>query len=228
VIEVIVVVIVVLVVVVIVIDCNKMQNIDILALAGLRLDGRKYDDIRSIRIKVGSSISSGVSSADGSVYYENGLNKILVAIHGPHEQPIKRKGNNDILIDKGTIEVSLNNAPFSGIERKKHRHGDRRVVEIENAVKDTLSSVIMLELYPRSCINVVIHIFESDGSIICAILNAVCLACMDAGIQMSDMIVSCSAGYVQSQLCQDLTKMEQDNGNAYIPLAIKVLLLLLL
>jgi hypothetical protein len=42
------------------------------------------------------------------------------------------------------------------------------------------------------------------------------------------MVVSCSAGYVQSQLCQDLTKMEQDNGNAYIPLAIKVLLLLLL
>ena len=199
-----------------------MQHADILALAGLRLDGRRYDDIRNVRIRVGSSSSNSSSNADGTVYYENGLNKILVAVHGPHEQPIKRKATNDIQ-DKGSIEVSLHNAPFSGIERKKHRHGDRRIVEIENAVKDTMSSVIMLELYPRSCINVVIHIFESDGSIICSVLNAVSLACMDAGIQMSDMIISCSAGYVQSQLCQDLTKMEQDNGTAYIPIGITII-----
>jgi len=190
-----------------------MQNLDILALAGLRLDGRKYDDVRRIRLRVGV-----VNNADGSVYYEHGLNKVLVSVHGPQE-PIRRKGN-DISLDKGNIDVVLHNAPFSGTERKKHRHGDRRVVEIENAVKETMSSVIMLELYPRSSINIIIHIFESDGSIICSILNAVCLACMDAGIQMLDMIVSCSAGYLQSQLCQDLTKIEQDNGTAYIPIGI--------
>jgi exosome complex component RRP41 len=192
-----------------------MQNIDILALAGLRLDGRKYDDIRRIKLKVGV-----VDNADGSVYYEQGLNKVLITVHGPQE-PIRKKGN-EILTDKGSIEVNLHDAPYSGVERKKHRSSDRKIIEIENSVKETMNSVIMSELYPRSCINIVIHIFESDGSIICSILNAACIACMDAGIQMVDMIVSCSAGYVQSQLCQDLTKIEKDNGNAYIPIAIKV------
>ena len=52
-----------------------MQNIDILALAGLRLDGRKYDDIRRIKLKVGV-----VDNADGSVYYEQGLNKVLILV----------------------------------------------------------------------------------------------------------------------------------------------------
>ena len=92
-----------------------MQNLDILALAGLRLDGRKYDDIRRIKLKVGV-----VNNADGSVYYEQGLNKVLITVHGPQE-PIRKKGN-DISIDKGSIEVNLHNAPYSGVERKKHHN----------------------------------------------------------------------------------------------------------
>ena len=45
----------------------------------------------------------------------------------------------------------------------------------------------MLELYPKSEININIHILESDGSIITTILNAATLALMDAGISMRDM-----------------------------------------
>jgi exosome complex component RRP41 len=48
----------------------------------------------------------------------------------------------------------------------------------------------MLELYPRSEINITVHVLESDGSIICSMINAVTLALMDAGIAMSDMYVS--------------------------------------
>lgn len=61
-----------------------MQNVDILALAGLRIDGRRVDDLRSLKHKL-----AVVKTADGSAYLEQGLNKILVMVHGPQEP--KRK-----------------------------------------------------------------------------------------------------------------------------------------
>lgn len=63
-----------------------MQNYDILALAGLRIDGRRSDDLRLINHKIGF-----IQSADGSAYLEQGLNKVLVMVHGPQEP--KKKQN---------------------------------------------------------------------------------------------------------------------------------------
>lgn len=42
-----------------------MQQLEILALAGLRLDGRRYDEMRLIKAKL-----SVLPAADGSAYYE--------------------------------------------------------------------------------------------------------------------------------------------------------------
>ncbi|MEM2968894.1 MAG: exosome complex exonuclease Rrp41, partial [Candidatus Bathyarchaeia archaeon] len=47
---------------------------------GLRLDGRKPDELRPIKIEVGV-----LSNADGSAYIEHGKNKILAAAFGPRE-----------------------------------------------------------------------------------------------------------------------------------------------
>jgi len=48
-----------------------MQQLEILALAGLRLDGRRYDELRTIKAKL-----SVLPTADGSVYYEQ-VNKYI-------------------------------------------------------------------------------------------------------------------------------------------------------
>ena len=71
---------------------GNMQHSDILAIAGLRIDGRRYDELRNINWKIG--VEAG---ADGSVYMEQGLNKILVSVFGPQEQ---RSRTNDISGDK--------------------------------------------------------------------------------------------------------------------------------
>jgi exosome complex component RRP41 len=42
-----------------------MNSSDITALAGLRIDGRKPDELRTINTKLGL-----ISKADGSAYYE--------------------------------------------------------------------------------------------------------------------------------------------------------------
>jgi exosome complex component RRP41 len=70
-----------------------MQNYEILSLAGLRLDGRKHDEIRSLEHRIGL-----VPNVDGSAYMEHGLNKVLVVILGPQE-PRKRS------TDSGTDKV---------------------------------------------------------------------------------------------------------------------------
>ena len=131
-----------------------MQHSDILAIAGLRIDGRRNVDIRLIKLKLGVSIA-----ADGSCYFEQGLNKVLALVHGPQE--LQRRGDDSN--EKGSLIVRLINAPFSGSDRKKRKAGERRTVEMETIIKQTFESVIMLESYQRSEINVVIHVLESDG-----------------------------------------------------------------
>lgn len=198
-----------------------MQHAEILALAGLRIDGRKPTDVRKLHHKIG--VVSG-TAADGSVYFEQGLNKVLVMVHGPQE-PLNRSGvgGGGELVDKCNIDCRIINAPTSGLERKRRRAGgsDRRTQELENIVQQTMRGVVMLDQYPRSEIIIVVHVLETDGSIICTILNAVCMACMDAGIMMSDMVVSCSAGLVRQDMCIDLSQLEQQAGGAYLPMVMK-------
>ena len=61
-----------------------MQNFDVLELAELRVDGRRYLELRPMQHRIGL-----LSYADGSAYLEQGLNKVLVIVNGPQE-PRKR------------------------------------------------------------------------------------------------------------------------------------------
>lgn len=63
-----------------------MQNYEIFKLAGLRVDGRKPNEIRPLTARVGF-----IDHVDGSAYLEHGLNKVLVMVIGPHEP--KRRGD---------------------------------------------------------------------------------------------------------------------------------------
>lgn len=47
---------------------------------GLRLDGRRADELRQIRCKLGV-----FSQPDGSAYIEQGNTKVLAAVYGPHQ-----------------------------------------------------------------------------------------------------------------------------------------------
>ena len=94
-----------------------MQHSDILAIAGLRIDGRRNIDLRQIKLKIGVS-----NTADGSCYFEQGLNKVLAVIHGPIEQ--QRRGDDSN--EKGSLIIRLINAPFSGSDRRKRRAAEVR------------------------------------------------------------------------------------------------------
>ncbi len=85
-----------------------MQDFEITELAGLRVDGRKFDELRPMHNKIGI-----LSTADGSASLEQGLNKVMVTVAGPHE-PKKRlndgiaeKVNNPFL-----LSIVLNLTPI--------------------------------------------------------------------------------------------------------------------
>ena len=51
-----------------------------------RIDGRRETELRKLKSKINVE-----QSADGSAYLEQGLNKVLVLVHGPHEP--QKRGN---------------------------------------------------------------------------------------------------------------------------------------
>jgi polyribonucleotide nucleotidyltransferase len=62
------------------VSISKMARMDLLSFKGLRLDGRRANELRHIRCKLGV-----FSQPDGSAYLEQGNTKVLAAVYGPHE-----------------------------------------------------------------------------------------------------------------------------------------------
>jgi exosome complex component RRP41 len=57
-----------------------MSNKELISPEGLRVDGRRANELRQIQIQMGL-----FARADGSCYYEQGNTKLLVAVYGPRE-----------------------------------------------------------------------------------------------------------------------------------------------
>lgn len=57
-----------------------MSGYDLISEQGLRLDGRRANELRRIRCKLGV-----FSQPDGSAYLEQGNTKVLAAVYGPHQ-----------------------------------------------------------------------------------------------------------------------------------------------
>lgn len=155
------------------------------SLALLRLDGRRWNELRRIHAQISTQ-----AAADGSSYLEMGNTKILVSVTGPAEgrQSGQRGGSNG----QGKVEVEINFAGFSGVDRRK-RKSDKRTNEMEHCLRSAFEGVLLLHLYPHSTITLNIHIISQDGSLLAACINAATLALIDAGIPMSDYLVACTA-----------------------------------
>lgn len=177
---------------------------------GLRINGRKLDELRSIKIDVGV-----LDKADGSAYIEWGKNKILVAVYGPREAHPRHLA----LPDKALFRCRYHMAPFSTEERKSPAPS-RREIELSKVIRESLEPVVFTELYPRTSIDVFIEVLQSDGGTRCAGITATSLALADAGIPIKDLVVACAAGKVDGQIVLDLNDVEDQKGQADLPVAI--------
>ena len=71
----------------------------------------------------------------------------------------------------------------------------------------------MLELYPKSQIDLQIMVLSSDGSYKSAAFNAVSLAIMNSGIAMKDFLVATTTGLLNQVAVVDLIYQEEKKQN---------------
>ena len=88
-------------------------------LAHLRLDGRRWNELRRLQAQMSTQ-----AAADGSSYFEMGNTKIICTVAGPQEKKGGGGGGRSQQ-DKASIEVEVNFAGFSGMDRKKRARGDK-------------------------------------------------------------------------------------------------------
>ncbi|XP_053620376.1 exosome complex component RRP41 isoform X2 [Plodia interpunctella] len=156
---------------------------ELLSSQGLRLDGRRPNELRRIRCKLGV-----FTQPDGSAYLEQGNTKVLAAVYGPH-QAAKSKSSNDGVV----VNCQYSMATFSTGERKNRPRGDRKSQEMSMHLRQALTAAIKTELYPRSQIDVYVEVLQADGGAYCACVNAATLALTDAGVPLRAYAVACSA-----------------------------------
>ncbi|XP_032833833.1 exosome complex component MTR3 [Petromyzon marinus] len=166
---------------------------------GKRADGRAPDELRASFARAGL-----LSQAKGSAYVEAKNTKVLCAVHGPRE--VLRREDFSM---SGRLYCDFRVAPFAGARRCEARPpgGDER--EAALAVVQALEAAVRLHRYPKAQIDVFVTVLEDDGGALGAAVTAASLALADAGIEMYDLAVGCSARQAGAVLLLDPSAAEE-------------------
>ena len=178
---------------------------------GLRLDGRKPDELRPIKIE-----TDIIKNASGSAYMEWGNNKVIAAVYGPKEALPKHTGDPE----KAIVKCVYSMTPFSSLEEHGRSGPNRRAIEISKVTKEVFENIILVENFPRSEIDIFIEILQADGGTRAAGITAAAVALATSGIPMRDIPYAVSAGRVGDTVIIDLNKLEDNYSDADMPVAI--------
>jgi len=178
-----------------------------------RPDGRKFDELREMKAKVGV-----VPRADGSALFAFGDTIAIAAVYGPkplHPQHLQNP-------EKGVLRVNYDMLSFSVTERKKPGPS-RRSQEISKVTEWALAPALQIDNFQNTVVDVHITILQANASTRCAGINAASLALAHAGIPMTDLVSAVSIGKIDDKIVTDLIKEEEDyedgEGATDIPLA---------
>lgn len=176
---------------------------------GERLDGRRVDEMRPLKIEAGI-----LENADGSAYLELGDNKAIASVYGPREMHPKHLQR----IDRAVLRCRYNMAPFS-VEDRKRPGPSRRSKEISKVAREALEPAVFLKRYPRAVIDVSMELLQASAGTRTAGITAASVALSDAGIPMKDLVASLASGKADGEIVLDLQKEEDQFGGADMPIA---------
>lgn len=176
---------------------------------GRRVDGRRPDELRPIKIEVGV-----LRNADGSAYIEHGNNKIIVAVYGPRETHPRHMASPDKMIVRCRYHMS----PFS-VQERKSPQPSRREIELSKVIREALEPAIISSEFPRTMLDIFIEVLESDGGSRGASITAASVALANAGIPMRDLVAGCAAGKIDGVIVLDLNDVEDKEGEVDLPIA---------
>lgn len=176
---------------------------------GLRVDGRKPDELRKLRIEVGV-----LEKTDGSAYVELGGTKIYAGVIGPREVHPKHLE----LPDRAVINCRYHMASFS-VDERKPLGMTRREIELSKVLREAVETVVFLEEFPRMMIDIFVEVIQADGGTRTAGITAASLALADAGVPMADLIAAVAVGKVDGTVVLDINETEDKYGEADMPVA---------
>jgi len=165
-----------------------------------RPDGRKIDEIRPMKAKVGV-----VPNADGSAMFSCGDTIAIAAVYGPKKMHPQHQQDPQ----RGKLRCNYNMISFSVTDRIRPGQ-NRRAMEISKITEWALEPVLMIDNFPNTVIDVHINITQADAGTRCAGINAAAMALAHAGIPMKNLVSSISVGKLDRTLVVDLNKEEED------------------
>ncbi|MCL7384281.1 MAG: exosome complex exonuclease Rrp41 [Thaumarchaeota archaeon] len=187
----------------------KNEKLKLISEEGIRIDGRKLEELRPLRIEIGV-----LDKSDGSAYVELGKTKIFAAVFGPREVHPKHLA----LPDRAILNCRYHMTSFS-VDERKPLGMTRREIELSKVIREALESVVFLEEFPRTSIDVYVEVIQADGGTRTAGLTAASLALAEAGIPMADLVAAVAVGKVEGHLVLDLCDIEDKYGEADMPIA---------
>ena len=160
---------------------------------GLRVDGRKPNEVRQISID-----TSVLPRAHGSVLFTRGQTQALVAATLGTANDVQRM---DSIDEKGETTKSFmlhyNFPPFSTGEVRPMRGTSRREIGHGNLAERAIQAVLPpFEEFPYT-IRIVSDILESNGSSSMASVCGGSLSCFDAGIPLKGAVAGVAMGLIK-------------------------------
>jgi exosome complex component RRP41 len=119
------------------------------------------------------------------------------------------------------IRITCSQNPTSSQKTKSIGQLDKSLSNFLDKARETFEANLLTDSYKNAVINIYITIVQSHGSLRCVILNAISLALVDAGIEMKDIVVSCSTGLVSkfpNRPVVDLSSSEEISNKGMLTL----------
>ena len=178
-----------------------------------RLDGRKADEMRPMKAKVGI-----IPNADGSAMFSFGKTVAIAAVYGPRELHPRNKQDHST----GILRVNYDLLSFS-VDDRKRPGPSRRSHEISKVTEWALLPAVDIKEFPNTVVDVQIYIIQADASTRVAGINAASMALAHAGIQMKNLVTAVAIGKLDKDLTVDVDNEEEHveggEGHTDIPLA---------
>jgi len=188
---------------------NMMKTDEKLIVKGKRIDGRKPEDIREMKMEVGV-----IPNAEGSAIVSFGKTTALASVYGP--RPLHPRHLQES--DTGLLRYKYDMATFS-VDERKRPGPSRREIEISKVSREALEPALFLKKFPRTVVDVFVEILQADGSTRVTAINAASLALADAGVPMRDLVLGLSGGMIDGKIVIDLMGKEDNYSDADIPIA---------
>ncbi|KAL1513873.1 hypothetical protein ABEB36_003214 [Hypothenemus hampei] len=110
-----------------------------------------------------------LSKSDGSAALAEGESVMLASVCGPIEVKLQK-----LLTDKTSVECCYRSKAAEGIQDRFR----------ETILKNICETALMASLHPRSSILVNLQEMQNGGQLLSCAVNAACLACLNAGVDM--------------------------------------------